>query len=80
MKLLNCSKCSDEFGYHESQELIDFYSIFPDSQPSEIICVDCSIEKENRSSHLFGTIDDCIRCLNCEIGIWNGGKEYCVGA
>ena len=31
----------------------------------------------NKSSHLFGTVDDCIRCLFCEIGVWNGHKELC---
>lgn len=35
-------------------------------------------EKANFASHRFGIVDDCERCLVCEIGIWNGRKEFCV--
>lgn len=31
----------------------------------------------NYRSHDWGVIDDCNRCLNCEIGIWNGWRENC---
>ena len=31
----------------------------------------------NSESHTFGRIDDVLRCLNCEIGIWNGWKAAC---
>lgn len=34
-------------------------------------------ETENYNSHIFGDVDDCIRCIDCEIGAWNGHKEYC---
>lgn len=33
---------------------------------------------DNYSTHRFGTVDDCTRCIDCEIGIWNGDKERCV--
>lgn len=36
-----------------------------------------AIKDLNHRSHRFGRIDDCIRCLNCEIGIWNGWRENC---
>jgi len=32
---------------------------------------------ENYNSHTFGKIDDCVRCLDCEIGVWNGWKRPC---
>ena len=31
----------------------------------------------NADSHRFGSIDDVVRCLNCEIGIWNAWKMEC---
>jgi len=31
----------------------------------------------NYFSHRFGNVDDCIRCIYCEIGQWNGWKERC---
>jgi len=49
----------------------------------------CAIERErlaslseterqiNADSHIFGRIDDCIRCLNCEIGSWNAWHRHC---
>ena len=33
--------------------------------------------RANADSHRFGTIDDVMRCLNCEIGIWNAWKMEC---
>lgn len=33
--------------------------------------------KENYKSHNYGPVDDCIRCVDCEIGIWNGWTAYC---
>ena len=34
-------------------------------------------ERLNYNSHHYGIIDDCYRCLDCEIGTWNGHKERC---
>ena len=31
----------------------------------------------NFDTHSFTVIDDCYRCLACEIGVWNGDKEKC---
>ena len=31
----------------------------------------------NRNSHRWGVIDDCYRCIDCEIGVWNGWRENC---
>ena len=31
----------------------------------------------NANSHHWGNVDDCVRCVDCEIGIWNAWKEYC---
>ena len=31
----------------------------------------------NANSHTIGIVDDCYRCINCEIGSWNAWKEMC---
>ena len=31
----------------------------------------------NANSHVIGVVDDCYRCINCEIGSWNAWKEMC---
>ena len=33
--------------------------------------------KENYVSHNYGDVDDCIRCVDCEVGIWNGWRYAC---
>jgi hypothetical protein len=31
----------------------------------------------NASTHRIGTVDDCLRCIDCEIGSWNAHKVPC---
>jgi hypothetical protein len=31
----------------------------------------------NAASHTIGNVDDCRRCIHCEIGSWNAWKSYC---
>lgn len=31
----------------------------------------------NERSHFIGVVDDCYRCIYCEIGSWNAWKENC---
>lgn len=31
----------------------------------------------NASTHIIGAVDDCYRCINCEIGSWNAWKSPC---
>lgn len=35
------------------------------------------IKASNYNSHEYGPVDDCTRCIHCEIGEWNGWKEAC---
>lgn len=32
----------------------------------------------NESSHEIGPVDDCMRCIHCEIGAWNSWKQLCI--
>ena len=32
----------------------------------------------NANSHTIGIVDDCYRCIDCEIGSWNAWKTRCV--
>lgn len=34
-------------------------------------------EWANFYTHQIGAIDDCYRCWNCEIGVWNAHKRPC---
>lgn len=29
------------------------------------------------STHRIGAVDDCIRCIDCEVGVWNARKVRC---
>jgi hypothetical protein len=31
----------------------------------------------NSYSHRIGTVDDCARCVDCEIGAWNAWQRLC---
>lgn len=33
--------------------------------------------KANAASHIIGNVDDCSRCINCEIGSWNAWQRPC---
>lgn len=35
-------------------------------------------QESNRRSHRIGVIDDCYRCIRCEVGSWNAHKYPCV--
>jgi hypothetical protein len=35
-------------------------------------------EYDNMISHALGVVDDCYRCVFCEIGSWNAHKEPCA--
>ena len=32
----------------------------------------------NADSHRIGIVDDCERCVNCEIGSWNAWQKPCL--
>ena len=36
-----------------------------------------SVKIANAASHSIGVVDDCYRCINCEIGSWNAWKQPC---
>lgn len=33
--------------------------------------------KINAASHYIGVVDDCARCVDCEIGAWNAWQQMC---
>jgi len=34
-------------------------------------------ERDNRATHRIGAVDDCLRCIDCEVGAWNAHKNPC---
>lgn len=34
-------------------------------------------KRSNSASHRIGIVDDCYRCVHCEIGSWNTWKRPC---
>lgn len=46
-----------------------------------VICEPCLMIREeqdrNYASHHIGVVDDCHRCIDCEIGVWNAHLEPC---
>ena len=39
--------------------------------------IPASVREANDASHAMGIVDDCYRCIVCEIGSWNAWKERC---
>ena len=35
------------------------------------------VKDANAASHYIGVVDDCYRCIYCEIGSWNAWQRYC---
>lgn len=35
--------------------------------------------ERNAASHRIGNVDDCLRCVDCEIGAWNAWRNVCPG-
>lgn len=46
-------------------------------KPAEA-AIDPSTREANAASHVIGVVDDCYRCINCEIGSWNAWKMECA--
>lgn len=36
-------------------------------------------KQANIDSHMMGRIDDCVRCVRCEIAVWNAWQRDCNG-
>ena len=41
--------------------------------------IDKDTAEKNAASHVIGIVDDCYRCVYCEIGSWNAWKAMCDG-
>lgn len=39
--------------------------------------IPAEVRAANFDSHRFGVVDDCYRCIDCEIGEWNGWQRPC---
>jgi len=39
--------------------------------------IDLATRRYNTSTHRIGVVDDCYRCIECEIGSWNAWKQPC---
>jgi hypothetical protein len=48
-----------------------------------VICEPCLMIREeqdrNYTSHHIGVVDDCLRCLYCEVAIWRSHLSFCNG-
>lgn len=42
-----------------------------------LAAIPADVRKANDASHFFGPVDDCIRCLDCEILVTNGWQQPC---
>ena len=36
------------------------------------------VRQANDASHHIGVVDDCYRCMDCEIGSWNAWQQPCL--
>ena len=57
-----------------------YVGTYADVQALEVERLKALSESEklaNAASHRIGVVDECYRCINCEIGVWNSWKEQC---
>lgn len=45
----------------------------------ETITLSPAEREANARTHRIGNVDDCLRCIDCEIGSWNAWKVACNG-
>lgn len=56
---VRCPRCDRLFGVGDGEDL------YPHNTKAGILCEEKPAV--NHPTHTFGTVDDCIRCLNCEV-------------
>ena len=39
--------------------------------------IPADVREANAASHSIGVVDDCLRCIDCEIGSWNAWQQPC---
>ena len=57
------------------------FTLMQERQKAELARVAALTDKEKRinaASHHIGIVDDCRRCVDCEIGSWNAWKAKCI--
>jgi hypothetical protein len=56
------------------------FTLMQERQKAELARVAALTDTEKRinaASHHIGIVDDCRRCVDCEIGSWNAWKSHC---
>jgi hypothetical protein len=57
------------------------FTLMQERQKAELARVAALTDTEKRinaASHHIGIVDDCRRCVDCEIGSWNAWKAKCI--
>lgn len=39
--------------------------------------IPAEVREANAASHRIGNVDDCARCIDCEIAVWNAWQKEC---
>ena len=42
-----------------------------------LAAIPAEVRVANANSHRIGNVDDCSRCIDCEIGSWNAWQKEC---
>jgi hypothetical protein len=38
----------------------------------------CANDIDYSNTHTIGIVDDCYRCIRCEVAVWNAWKKECA--
>ena len=46
-------------------------------EKSRLEALPLEVKQANAASHRIGNVDECARCIDCEIGSWNAWQKEC---
>lgn len=46
-------------------------------EKTRLAAIPAEVRQANADSHRMGIIDDCARCIDCEVGSWNAWQRPC---
>ena len=74
---LNLSKLWERQGFTLSSTFVDPWAEYRSAEKLRLESLTPEQKIANTQSHRIGVVDDCYRCVDCEIGKWNAWKSHC---
>jgi hypothetical protein len=62
---------------NEMTNTLEYWKTRREAEAARVAALTDEQKRANAASHIIGVVDDCYRCINCEIGSWNAWKSHC---